>query len=131
MVNEVLTEENIGFLREEFQCSKEMIVAIYGYLNTKKCVKENPDSDKIYDCIYDILFDRATISETPKNVFSNPEEDPYYKSIDYVVNKALLTHYEEEAFQDLSDEFVEKVKTYNLTGYERPLPTEETTYKSL
>lgn len=135
MSNDIISSETLEFLIDEFQSSEEEIKELYDVLQTKKCVQENQQN--VADVIYDILFDKAMVIAKSTDLIEPytgryyDDADPYFISDEYFINKALINHYGEQSFKDLTDEFVEKVDSYLGDHFEKELPSEETSYKPI
>ena len=109
-MDDILTKDLIEYLSNEFECTEEKVLNYYEELKRKKCIKEDIDSIKVLDCLYDVLFDEAMVVCNNK-LRSYGEE--YFTTEDYFINKALLTHYEDRAIPDISEKYLYYVTPHN------------------
>ena len=109
-MDNILTKDLVEYLSDEFECSEEKVLNYYEELKRKSCVKEDIDNIKVLDCLYDILFDDSMIVCNKK--LRKFGED-YFTTEDYFINKAILTHYEDKAIPDLSENYLYYVTPHN------------------
>ena len=101
-------EDNFKEISEHLGCKLETVKSTYEELQTKECIQNDPDEERVLDCLYEILLDK-TMQVSRKNEIIN--DTSYFATNDYFINKAILNTYGEEALSDISDAYLSHLTT--------------------